>query len=128
MNGSLLDSNIIIDFFRNKKGIADEIFKIESIYVPVIVVGELYYGAYLSGRLEDQLGVIENFFRKVSILQIDAETAKIYSRLKFQLKQKGTPIPENDIWIASLSQQHNIELFTNDNHFDKIDGLKLKNR
>jgi tRNA(fMet)-specific endonuclease VapC len=126
MNGSLLDSNIIIDFFRNKNGIADEIFQIESIYVPVVVVGELYYGAYLSDKSENQITLIENFFNKVTVLQIDEETAKIYSKLKFQLKQKGTPIPENDIWIAALSKQYNIQLFTNDKHFGKISGLKLK--
>jgi len=62
MNGSLLDSNIIIDFFRNKNGIADEIFQIESIYVPVVVVGELYYGAYLSDKSENQITLIEKFF------------------------------------------------------------------
>jgi len=69
---------------------------------------------------------LKNFFNKVTVLQIDEETAKIYSKLKFQLKQKGTPIPENDIWIAALSKQYNIQLFTNDKHFGKINGLKLK--
>ncbi len=33
-------------------------------------------------------------------------TAKVYGKIKSQLKMKGKPIPENDIWIASLAQQH----------------------
>jgi tRNA(fMet)-specific endonuclease VapC len=43
------------------------------------------------------------------------------------LKSAGKPIPENDIWIAALSMQHNIPLVTSDSHFKYIKGLNLLN-
>jgi predicted nucleic acid-binding protein len=44
-----------------------------------------------------------------------------------KLKLAGKPIPENDIWIAALSMQHNIPLVTSDSHFRHIKDLKLLN-
>ena len=40
------------------------------------------------------------------------------------LRAKGRPIPENDIWIAALSRQHKRMLATQDAHFDEIDGIE----
>jgi tRNA(fMet)-specific endonuclease VapC len=39
------------------------------------------------------------------------------------LKEKGKPLPENDIWIAALAMQHNLTLITRDTHFDHVNGL-----
>ena len=30
------------------------------------------------------------------------KTAEFYAKNRLKLKQKGKPIPENDIWIAAL--------------------------
>lgn len=52
-----------------------------------------------------------------------AETAEAYGRLKFQLRRKGRPIPENDLWIAALCVQHGRTLVTRDAHFAEVEGL-----
>ncbi|NTW31459.1 MAG: type II toxin-antitoxin system VapC family toxin [Bacteroidetes bacterium] len=41
------------------------------------------------------------------------------------MKDKGNPIPENDIWIAATCIVYEISLATNDKHFNNIEGLKL---
>lgn len=41
----------------------------------------------------------------------------IYGELKGQLKRQGTPIPTNDIWIAALTLQFGLTLYTRDDHF-----------
>lgn len=41
------------------------------------------------------------------------------------LKDKGTPISENDIWIAATCIVYEIPLATNDKHFSNIEGLIL---
>jgi tRNA(fMet)-specific endonuclease VapC len=41
------------------------------------------------------------------------------------LARKGTPIPQNDIWMAALSIQCGLPLATTDQHFQHIDGLTL---
>jgi tRNA(fMet)-specific endonuclease VapC len=40
-----------------------------------------------------------------------------------QLKQSGTPIPDNDLWIAALSLEHNVRLITRDRHFECVPQL-----
>lgn len=41
----LLDTNIIIDTFKDNKSLAAKIDEAEEVFVPVITLGELYYGA-----------------------------------------------------------------------------------
>jgi tRNA(fMet)-specific endonuclease VapC len=42
------------------------------------------------------------------------------------LKLKGTPIPENDIWIAAIAMQFELPLVTRDKHFDKIERIIIE--
>jgi tRNA(fMet)-specific endonuclease VapC len=58
-------------------------------------------------------------------LECDATTANYYGQIKKELKEKGNPIPENDIWIAAIAKQHELELVSRDKHFEKIDNLKV---
>jgi len=46
--------------------------------------------------------------------------------VKDQLRKIGKPIPENDIWIAALTLQHNLSLATRDKHFENIEGLVIE--
>jgi tRNA(fMet)-specific endonuclease VapC len=41
------------------------------------------------------------------------------------LQRRGKPIPENDIWIAALAQQHELAVATKDAHFREVDALPL---
>ena len=46
-------------------------------------------------------------------------------KVKDELRQKGRPIPENDIWIAAIAREHKLVLATRDKHFDQVEGLKV---
>jgi tRNA(fMet)-specific endonuclease VapC len=50
-------------------------------------------------------------------------TSDRYSRIALQLKQQGTPLPSNDVWIAAQTMETGAELITMDNHFKNISGL-----
>ena len=60
------------------------------------------------------------------ILAISAQTADFYAKLRLELKVKGKPIPENDLWIVALCLEHHTPLATQDGHFKWIDNLVLK--
>ncbi len=72
-------------------------------------------------------GELEQFIDspRVEILEHDAVTADFYSQVFKSLREKGSPIPTNDIWIASSAMQHGLWLFTLDEHFKKVPGLIL---
>jgi tRNA(fMet)-specific endonuclease VapC len=60
------------------------------------------------------------------VLACDAITATYYGNVKDQLRLKGKPIPENDIWIAALALQHDLVLISRDEHFKVIEQLKVE--
>ncbi|OQY14885.1 MAG: hypothetical protein B6I32_08525 [Desulfobacterium sp. 4572_20] len=58
-----------------------------------------------------------------SILGCDLQTSREYAKIKNALREKGRPIPENDIWIAAIAVQYNLTLVSRDDHFKRIDRL-----
>lgn len=53
-------------------------------------------------------------------------TADEYARIKHELAKAGTPIPENDIWIAASAREHGLPLVTCDGHFQVVGGLTIQ--
>ena len=126
MSGNVLDTNIIIDLFRGDE--KTKAFLIDFDFeIPLIVIGELFYGAENSSKKEKHFEQINKFIEEVSIINTTEETAKIYASIKFSLKQQGKPIPENDIWIAAIAMENKKALLTNDQHFSLIKNLKVIN-
>lgn len=62
----------------------------------------------------------------MTILNIGIATAKIYGVMKNRLRAKGKPIPENDIWIASIAKEHRLTVLTRDHHFQYIVDIKTE--
>ena len=123
----LLDTNIVIGLFANESSIIEKIkTQPSSIFIPSIVLGELFYGAEQSSRKEENLKRVDALAQVSLILECDLETARLYGKMKSQLKAKGTPIPENDIWIGALAQQHGLTLVTRDKHFNNIETLQIE--
>jgi predicted nucleic acid-binding protein len=54
-----------------------------------------------------------------------AATADHYGQIRAALAKAGTPIPENDIWIAALAKEFQLPLAARDRHFDLIAGLQV---
>jgi predicted nucleic acid-binding protein len=58
------------------------------------------------------------------VLAVTARTATTYATLRVALRERGTPIPANDAWIAALTLQHQLPVLTRDRHFDTVPGVK----
>jgi tRNA(fMet)-specific endonuclease VapC len=127
MNGSsyLLDTNIIAAVLNREAAVGGKL-RGKSVYLCSIALGELYFGAYKSTRVNENLKRIADFVDHYPILVCDQATADRYGQVKLNLRQKGRPIPENDIWIAAISLQHDLVLVTRDEHFKQVDGLSLE--
>ena len=98
----------------------------EAFLLPVPVIGELRYGALNSRRSAENLAEVERLVGRCRVLDMTAATAAVYARLRLGLKEKGKPIPENDLWIAALCLEHHVPLVTLDGHFDAVDGLERR--
>lgn len=58
------------------------------------------------------------------MLLLDEASSIEYGKIKSSLRKKGSPIPENDIWIAAIALHHKLTLVTRDGHFNQVSGLK----
>jgi len=120
----VLDTNIVIALFAQNEQVIEKLKTADEVFIPCIVLGELYYGANKSSRLDENITRIDEFSAANQILAIDGETAHYYGDIKNDLRAKGKPIPENDIWIAALVRQHESMLVTQDKHFSEIESLQ----
>lgn len=126
MNGRfLLDTNIVIALFANEDAVQASLTNATEVFIPAIVLGELYYGAYKSTRITANIAKVNEFAVSNIILACDSGTAQEYGQTKNELRSKGRPIPENDIWIAALAKQYSLTLVTRDAHFGGIDNLTI---
>lgn len=127
MNGKhLLDTNIIVALFKDDDDVRNQIAASPEVFVPAIAIGELCYGALHSAHVEKNMNQVREFAENSTVLACDLATAEHYGQIKNDLKTKGHPLPENDVWIAAIEKQHSLTVVTRDQHFTEIDGLLLE--
>lgn len=124
-NSVLLDTSVIVRHLRDSTAIHDKLANYDEIYVPHVALGELYYGALRSIRPEASIAQIEQFLAAVNVLDSNGHTAREYGNIAAQLARQGTPIPQNDIWIAASAIQYGMPLATADSHFRRVERLNL---
>lgn len=120
----LLDTNIIIALFADEVAVRNSLENADEVFISSIAVGELFYGAMKSARISENLERIHEFVANSTVLGCDVKTSRYYGEVKNQLRLKGRPLPENDIWIAAISLQHHLTLVTRDAHFQEIENLQ----
>lgn len=87
MNGRyILDTNIVIALFANDEVVLNSIKQSKEIIIPSIVIGELYYGAFNSKQIQENINKIQYFSESVFIAQCDSITAKLYGKIKTELR------------------------------------------
>lgn len=123
---NLLDTNIVIALFAQDSAVVEYLDKAAEVFIPSIVLGELYFGAHKSGRVKENLARIDEFAVSSAVLGCDTETARCYGEIKNALRKKGRPIPENDVWIAAIALQYDLTLITRDTHFGEVNNLKVE--
>ncbi len=122
----LLDTNIVIALIARESAVRAGLANAGLVFLPTIVLGELYYGAWKSTHIESNIAKIDQLSMRFGILECDVSTARCYGRTKERLRSRGRPIPDNDIWIASLAEQYDLTLVTRDRHFGEVEGIAIE--
>ena len=120
-----LDTNRYCDFCANSAEAVALCQLADKIVIPFPVLAELRAGFACGSLSRRNEGVLNTFLNRprVSICFANDQTTFHYARIYRQLREQGTPIPVNDLWIAALVQQHNFSLYTRDKHFDHLPQL-----
>jgi len=137
----ILDTNHCIRLLIKKLDIKQKFESIGDVNIStcIIVAGELFYGAYKSHNVKDNLREIYEFLNDMKILyDIDNETAEVYGRLKADIIERFGPkdrtkrrntkseslgFKDNDLWIASIAIQHDLILVSADAHIQRLQGI-----
>lgn len=122
-----LDTNAYSALIAGDITILDALGEADEVYLSIFVIGELYYGFTNGSKEKKNREVLNHFLKKptVKIIHTTMETAEIYGRLKTNLKKKGSPVPINDLWIASHAIETGSFLLTFDSHFQTIPEVLL---
>jgi tRNA(fMet)-specific endonuclease VapC len=121
----LLDTNAYVALMHGHAGTANKVRRAERIIMSAIVVGELIFGFRNGSRYEKNISELDDFLenRFVEFLPVSYTTADRFGRISAFLRQNGTPMPSNDIWIAAHAIESGAELVSFDRHFEHIEGL-----
>jgi predicted nucleic acid-binding protein len=120
-----LDTNRLTDLFQGDTKLAERLSTCDEVWIPLVVLAEIKAGFYGGTQQQRNEILLRKFLAKttVGVLLPSRETAEHYARLFVQLKRAGTPVPDNDLWIAALALEHDLLLITRDQHFERIPQL-----
>lgn len=94
-----------------------------------VTEGELLFGAANapSGKQAALLAAITSFLSDLSaVVPVDRAVARAYSAIRYDLKVRGKPLPDNDLWIAATAMANDYVLVSHDEAFRHVTGLKVE--
>jgi predicted nucleic acid-binding protein len=125
MKRILLDTNAYSAFKRGAPEAMDALARADEILIPVPVLAELRVGFRAGSRETANLRELEEFLSspRVTVPSMSEQTARFHAEVFSLLKEKGKPIPLNDVWIAACSLEAGAILISYDAYFHHIEGL-----
>ncbi len=120
-----IDTNAYSHLKRGNSNVLQFLENATTIIVPSIVIGELLAGFNIGSKYKENTTELCLFLQQtgVELKAPDFSIAEYYGKTLSDLRQKGTPIPTNDIWIAATAIGTGSNLLSNDKHFNSITDL-----
>ncbi len=101
---------------------------LSKLFISFVTLSELYYGAYKSKKVEQNLANIGILKNKLGLMDSNDSICDIFGRLKATLEKDGKIIDDADLLIAACAIDDSAILVTNnERHFKRIKGLKVEN-
>ena len=122
-----LDTSAYIALQRGHEQLAYSVRAADTVGLPIIVLGELWFGFLNGTRLSENSATLDRFLAvdRVSVLNVTAQTARLFGEIATLLRRQGNPIQQDDMWIAALCKEHGYILATADRGYRHVLGLQL---
>ncbi len=131
MPSYLLDTNICIYIAKHHPPAVRERFgrhAAQELAMSVITLGELRHGAEKSQARDKALSTIERLASLMQIASLTESVGQHYGQIRAELEKAGTPIGNNDLWIAAHARAEGWILITNnEREFSRVSGLQVEN-
>lgn len=121
----VLDTSAYSRLRRADPRAVDAVAGAELVLVPATVLGELEAGFRVGSRYEENRRGLEELLGEpyVETLDVTPDVARRYGEVFAGLRDAGTPIPVNDIWIAAATLDCGGHLITFDEDFSRVENL-----
>ena len=126
----LLDTNVAISLLARK---SETLLKRVvahsggSLAFSVVVVHELYYGAYKSQRVDHNLEAVRLLLRSFPVLELDQPDAVAAGEIRATLARRGKPIGPLDLLLAGQAKARDLTMVTNNiREFERVPGLRVE--
>ena len=124
----LLDTCVCIALIKQVPSVVEHIRKVgvSECKISDLTIGELYFGAFKSGRKEhfDDVIEIDKLFEQYPTTYSMRE----YGDVRWQLERMGKRIDSIDLLIGVTALHEDLTLVTgNVKHFESIPGLRIEN-
>ncbi len=121
-----IDTSIAVDILRGTDLKTSDRFskisKAHGIYISCITVAELYKGAFLSEKQEENLQLVRDFVDSFEVLWIDGQACRGFGKQFAELHEKGKIVGEFDLLIAAIANSNGMKVITkNRKDFERID-------
>ena len=126
MRPVLFDTNAYVSFKKSEPAIIEIFQQAHSIAVSPIVIGELLAGFDGGGKTKQNRFELQKFLEssRIVVYPITLDTSHFFSQIYCTLKNKGKPIPTNDMWIAAQAFEYGCVICAGqDKHFSFIEGI-----
>ena len=123
----LLDTNAVIALLKGEPSFVSRLTRrpVEAFGVSAIVAHELYYGAFRSARVADNLERLDAL--RFPVVAFDAEDARQAGFVRAALARAGEPIGPYDVLIAGQALARGSTLITrNVREFARVPELKFE--
>ena len=101
---------------------------IDDVCISVVTRCELLFGVEVSPRRENDRAALDVYLSHVETLDYPEDAAIHYAQIRAHLKQRGTMIGANDLFIAAHARCLGLTLVTNNTtEFKRVPGLTLEN-
>jgi tRNA(fMet)-specific endonuclease VapC len=129
----LVETDMCIDLLNGHPRVKAQVAQvgIAALAVAIPTVGERYFGAYHSGRVEANVVRVRAFLSPPGpqVLRMDEPAAEHFGRLKAILRREGRLIGDIDVFIAGVALRHGLTVVPNNTgHVERIPELPLENR
>ena len=122
----MLDTNTCIYAMKRVAGFRARL-PLHHCGISIVVLGELEWGAWLSERVDRSFAATSDFVGAVEVVDLDADVARHYGRLRAHLRSIGRPIGPNDLWIAAHALALDVPLVTHNlSEFRRVPDLAVE--
>ena len=120
----ILDTNALSACADGLPALRKPLRTADRLIVPSVVLGEFYFGVRQSRHRSRYETWLRQFLPYTEVATVTSATADAHADIRLELKQAGSPISPNDVWIAALARQHGLAVLSNDGDFDVVSGVR----